>query len=373
MLLGGVVVVFLILLSAGGVAVWYIQNMDDIALEGTVPEDDVAAGEEAAEEPAIPPADEEPPLAPGEARFTVTHPNPKKLVVSCGGDSVSGVNSARLVASLESTCSVKFIASDRSRNTTKVKFFPGEWACFANDSDECVNPDVPVEVPEPTAADGEQAVTVAVNPDPGESNIEALDPEEMLSSIRPTGEASTRTAALAAQLTPADKAVLMSFGIESAADCTEEKLARVPALRKKIVKELIKWRDSLDKSPPQQPKDKGADNARIRLDREMDIKRATVLIGVRDLANIVLEEAVIRHYKHLARHGFDLEALWRHTILTARLCRELAAGLRDPAVLGSVSPADCYTCGLLHDLGQVVLLRRRERPHLQRAVGCDLE
>ena len=157
MLLGGVVVVFLILLSAGGVAVWYIQNMDDIALEGTVPEDDVAAGEEAAEEPAIPPADEEPPLAPGEARFTVTHPNPKKLVVSCGGDSVSGVNSARLVASLESTCSVKFIASDRSRNTTKVKFFPGEWACFANDSDECVNPDVPVEVPEPTAADGEQA------------------------------------------------------------------------------------------------------------------------------------------------------------------------------------------------------------------------
>ncbi len=79
------------------------------------------------------------------------------------------------------------------------------------------------------------------------------------------------------KLTPADKAVLMSFGVESAADCTELKLGTVPALRKKIVKELLKWRDSLDKSPPKQPTDQGADNARVRLDREMDIKRASLV------------------------------------------------------------------------------------------------
>jgi hypothetical protein len=54
-------------------------------------------------------------------------------------------------------------------------------------------------------ADGEQAVAVAVNPDPAESNIDALDPEEMLSAIRPAGEAGARTAALAAELSPADK------------------------------------------------------------------------------------------------------------------------------------------------------------------------
>ena len=79
------------------------------------------------------------------------------------------------------------------------------------------------------------------------------------------------------KLTPADKAVLMSFGIESAADVTDANLARVPALRKKVVTELFKWRDSLNTNPPKQPTDQGADNARVRLDREMDIKRASLV------------------------------------------------------------------------------------------------
>jgi len=79
------------------------------------------------------------------------------------------------------------------------------------------------------------------------------------------------------KLTPAHKAVLMSFGIESAADCTEAKLARVPALRAKVRDELIQWRDGLDTNPPSQPTDQGADNARVRLDREMEIKRASLV------------------------------------------------------------------------------------------------
>ncbi len=55
------------------------------------------------------------------------------------------------------------------------------------------------------ATDGGQTVTVAVNPDPAESNIEALDPEVMVSAVSPTGAGATRAAALAAQLSPADK------------------------------------------------------------------------------------------------------------------------------------------------------------------------
>jgi hypothetical protein len=54
-------------------------------------------------------------------------------------------------------------------------------------------------------ADGDQTATVAVNTDPAESNIEALDPAVMVSAISPTGAGTTRTAALAAQLSPADK------------------------------------------------------------------------------------------------------------------------------------------------------------------------
>ena len=79
------------------------------------------------------------------------------------------------------------------------------------------------------------------------------------------------------KLSPADKAVLLSFGVETAADCTEEKLASVPALRKKLVQALLAWRDELDKAPPTHPTDGGADNARARLDREMDIKRARLV------------------------------------------------------------------------------------------------
>jgi len=97
--------------------------------------------------------------------------------------------------------------------------------------------------------------------DHSETDFSHLDPYSIL-------------AAPIRKLSPADKAVLMSFGVESAADCTEEKLGSVPALRKKIVKELLKWRDGLDKTPPKAPTDQGADNARVRLDREMEIRRA---------------------------------------------------------------------------------------------------
>jgi hypothetical protein len=54
-------------------------------------------------------------------------------------------------------------------------------------------------------ADGDNTVTIAVNTDPAESDLETVDPEEVSGAISPTGSGARRTATLAADLSPADK------------------------------------------------------------------------------------------------------------------------------------------------------------------------
>ena len=53
--------------------------------------------------------------------------------------------------------------------------------------------------------DDDRTTTIAVNTDPAESSLDRVDTEEILSAIGPSGVARTRTATLAAQLTPAEK------------------------------------------------------------------------------------------------------------------------------------------------------------------------
>lgn len=74
---------------------------------------------------------------------------------------------------------------------------------------------------------------------------------------------------------------------------------------------------------------------------------------MRVLRNVVTQAAVISKYDHLKGSGFDLTALWKHSILVAQACNFL--GKRCRATIG-LSGDELYVCGLLHDLGQVVLL-----------------
>jgi len=76
-------------------------------------------------------------------------------------------------------------------------------------------------------------------------------------------------------------------------------------------------------------------------------------------------------FAHLEPGDFDLARLWKHNILVARTCSALAkaAGKRS-----GLSAEEYYTCGLLHDLGQVVLLEHRSERFLeavQRAADED--
>lgn len=82
-------------------------------------------------------------------------------------------------------------------------------------------------------------------------------------------------------------------------------------------------------------------------------EQAGAVLGARVLRNVTTQAAVIRQFAHLAETGFDLDALWRHSILTAQACSQLARRCRNVKTL---TPDELYSCGLLHDLGQVVML-----------------
>ena len=80
---------------------------------------------------------------------------------------------------------------------------------------------------------------------------------------------------------------------------------------------------------------------------------AGAVLGARVLRNVVTQAAVIGQFEHLSEMGFDLDSLWRHSILTAQVCAQLARRCRNVQTL---TPDEFYSCGLLHDLGQVIML-----------------
>jgi HD-like signal output (HDOD) protein len=85
----------------------------------------------------------------------------------------------------------------------------------------------------------------------------------------------------------------------------------------------------------------------------LDIQRAAVVLGLRTLNEIVWRVAVMQTFAHLESQRLSLETLWRHSILTGQLAQWLVS--QTPARL-ELGPSDLYTCGLLHDLGRLVLL-----------------
>jgi len=91
-----------------------------------------------------------------------------------------------------------------------------------------------------------------------------------------------------------------------------------------------------------------------------DIRSAAMVLGIRELQNIVMRVAVIQGFAHLPDDDdFDLGEVWVHSILTAQVVQALARKLRGSLPL---APEEMYSCGLLHDLGKVVLFDNfRER------------
>jgi putative nucleotidyltransferase with HDIG domain len=87
--------------------------------------------------------------------------------------------------------------------------------------------------------------------------------------------------------------------------------------------------------------------------RTVSTEQACTVLGLRVLRNVVTQAAVMTRYEHLHGRGLDLDALWRHCQLVAQVSYSLARASR--AHLG-LTPEELQSCGLLHDLGKVVLL-----------------
>ena len=92
-------------------------------------------------------------------------------------------------------------------------------------------------------------------------------------------------------------------------------------------------------------------------------ERAVTVIGARALRNVAMQCSIVRHYEHLrAIPDFDLDELWRHLTLTAQLAQSIAVAAHPRTRLNA---DDLYACGLLHDVGKVVILDSRTDEYLE--------
>jgi putative nucleotidyltransferase with HDIG domain len=81
---------------------------------------------------------------------------------------------------------------------------------------------------------------------------------------------------------------------------------------------------------------------------------AAAVIGAHSLRSVVLQASIMKRYEAYANlPDFDLQELWDHCLFTAQLAKALSRMVPGPLTL---SPEEFYTCGLLHDVGKVLLI-----------------
>ena len=78
------------------------------------------------------------------------------------------------------------------------------------------------------------------------------------------------------------------------------------------------------------------------------IQQAVSVLGFHNIRTLVTACALTASFAPAAGQRFDFTAFWRHSVGTAACARVLAPHLRQ-------HPETAFTCGLLHDLGTLVL------------------
>ena len=78
------------------------------------------------------------------------------------------------------------------------------------------------------------------------------------------------------------------------------------------------------------------------------ISHAVVYLGFNSVKNLALSIAAIGMLPKDTAAGFDGQQYLLHSLATAGIARQLAAGVRE------ADPSDCFIAGLLHDFGKVV-------------------
>lgn len=82
-----------------------------------------------------------------------------------------------------------------------------------------------------------------------------------------------------------------------------------------------------------------------------DIKRALAYLGFNTLAQLVLSVSVISLFTDKKDSRFSMQDFWKHALGTAVVSEVIAKKVDYP------KPEECFTCGLLHDIGKIVLLQ----------------
>jgi len=106
-----------------------------------------------------------------------------------------------------------------------------------------------------------------------------------------------------------------------------------------------------------------------------NINLACSILGLKVIKNLVVQATVLNTFgADMARDGFDADWLWDHSFKTAVACRMLAE-VTD--ICNGLAKEDAYTCGLIHDVGKLILLdsqadRFQEALKLAHADGLPL-
>ncbi|MGC6488857.1 MAG: HDOD domain-containing protein [Planctomycetota bacterium] len=77
------------------------------------------------------------------------------------------------------------------------------------------------------------------------------------------------------------------------------------------------------------------------------------ILGLQVLNNLVVQATVLQTFQAGECDALDADWLWDHSFKAAVACRMLA---ERTDVAGDLTPQDAYTCGLVHDVGKLILL-----------------
>jgi putative nucleotidyltransferase with HDIG domain len=95
-------------------------------------------------------------------------------------------------------------------------------------------------------------------------------------------------------------------------------------------------------------------------------QQAVLLIGLEMMRSLVLSVHIFSHFEDDRMSGLDLVEVWQHSLKTANIAQ--AAARCERATKATVE--DCFTAGLLHDIGKLILARTMSDAYRKALEAC---
>jgi putative nucleotidyltransferase with HDIG domain len=80
-----------------------------------------------------------------------------------------------------------------------------------------------------------------------------------------------------------------------------------------------------------------------------DVQRALAFLGFNTIAQLILGLSIFSIFSKISEDDFSMQSFWKHALATA-ICSEAIA-----KKLELSKPEEAFTCGLLHDIGKLVM------------------